>query len=468
MLTALLAIALVLGALATQAQIVVNSTGDKPNAYRLSSGVCSTDLFDRSECTLRAAIQLANYDPNVTTITFNIPTSDPGYDGKKFTIEIGRDSNSPLPDLSTDINISGPGAAKLTVWANEYRSAISRIFTVTTAGTVSFSGLTIGMVSDFGERSPGGVQNLNTGTVNVTNCVITGNVVKSSNTNSKGGGIYNISGTVNVNNSTISANSVSDELFSFTFGGGIFNDSGTVSLTNSRVINNSTQGSGSGGGIFNNTSGTVNVTRCELSGNFGCAIENIGMLNLINSTLCNNGVFFSNGYAGGGALLNGGTSNISNCTLAGNAAYDSTGRGGGIFSYGVVNVKSSIIAANVTSGLGPDVFGSFTSKGFNLIGKKDGSTGFTAATDKKGTIKAPLDPKLDPLGLRSNGGPTQTVALLSGSPAIDKGTSVTIAGTTLTTDQRGSGFPRTHDNGSVANAAGGNGTDIGAFELQTP
>ena len=113
----------------------------------------------------------------------------------------------------------------------------------------------------------------------------------------------------------------------------------------------------------------------------------------------------------------------------------------------------------------PDAYGPFASKGFNLIGKKDGSTGFSAATDKKGTIKLPLDPKLGPL--QSNGGPTQTMALLPGSPAIDKGTSVGLIGT-LTTDQRGTGFPRKIDNLSVANAAGGDGTDIGAFELAAP
>ncbi len=89
-----------------------------------------------------------------------------------------------------------------------------------------------------------------------------------------------------------------------------------------------------------------------------------------------------------------------------------------------------------------------------------------AATDRTGTVAAPLDPKLDPNGLQSNGGLTTTIALLLGSPAIDKGTSAGLTGN-LTTDQRGSGFPRIFDDLLVANAAGGDGTDIGAFELQT-
>ena len=67
-----------------------------------------------------------------------------------------------------------------------------------------------------------------------------------------------------------------------------------------------------------------------------------------------------------------------------------------------------------------------------------------------------IDPLLGPLA--DNGGPTQTHALLLGSPALDAGNS------TLTTDQRG--FTRPVDLANVANVTGGNGADIGAFELQ--
>ena len=110
-----------------------------------------------------------------------------------------------------------------------------------------------------------------------------------------------------------------------------------------------------------------------------------------------------------------------------------------------------------------DVYGAFISYGFNFIGKENGSTGFTLATDKKDTIASPLNPKFDLKGLRNNGGPTETLALQKSSPAVDNGSSVGLTGT-LTTDQRGAGFPRTVDR-APANAAGGDGTDIGAFEL---
>ena len=123
-----------------------------------------------------------------------------------------------------------------------------------------------------------------------------------------------------------------------------------------------------------------------------------------------------------------------------------------------------MIALNMASAA-PDVSGSFVSAGFNLIGKTDGSMGFTVATDITGTIAVPRDPMLDPAGLQNNGGPTPTIALLLGSPAIDKGTSAGLTGN-LTTDQRGSGFPRIFDNPQVSSAAGGDSADIGAYELQ--
>ncbi len=63
--------------------------------------------------------------------------------------------------------------------------------------------------------------------------------------------------------------------------------------------------------------------------------------------------------------------------------------------------------------------------------------------------------------LANNGGHTPTHALLSGSPAIDKGNSFG-----LTSDQRD--LPRPSDDPSIPPAAGGDNSDIGAFELQLP
>ena len=67
---------------------------------------------------------------------------------------------------------------------------------------------------------------------------------------------------------------------------------------------------------------------------------------------------------------------------------------------------------------GPDVSGAFGSRGHNLIGETDGSSGWVGS-DLTGTIASPLDALLVPLG--NYGGPTQTMALLPGSPAIGNG-----------------------------------------------
>ena len=111
--------------------------------------------------------------------------------------------------------------------------------------------------------------------------------------------------------------------------------------------------------------------------------------------------------------------------------------------------------------IGPDVRNAFVSQGNNLIGASDGSTGFTNGVnnDKVGTVASPLNALLAPLG--NYGGPTQTFALLPGSPAINAAnncvTDVAHCGDAnipqLTSDQRGFGR---QVNGTV---------DIGSFRV---
>ena len=507
---------------------VVDSTGDGDNAPLNSTG-CDDGT---GHCTLRAAIEAANFHSGVAdTIHFNIPTTDPGYNGTSWIINLG----TALPDVSDPVTITGLGADKLVVQRNS--STQFRIFNVNTTGTVNISGLTIAGGFAPSNTVGGGIQNVNA-TLNFTNITITNNSAvqgggidnqgtmtiansmisgNSGSSSQAGGGIYN-SGTMTIANSTISGNSapsgegggifnsfggsgngtatISNSTITnntaHSSGGGIDNLGSTVTVTNSTITNNSAQ-IGTGGGIF----GGANVTNSTISGNSavqGGGINATGIVNVMSSTISGN--TGSSSQAGGGIYNSGGTLTVTNSTISGNTS--PSGDGGGIFNAfglnsagtatitnstitnntahgnggGIDNqfgstftVKSSIMALNTAAGSGPDAFSTFTSSGFNLIGKTDGSTGFTAATDQTGTIASPLDPKLDPGGLKYNGGPTQTIALLFGSPAIDKGTSVGLTGT-LTTDQRGTGFPRTFDDPGVPNASGGDGTDIGAYEFQ--
>jgi hypothetical protein len=105
-------------------------------------------------------------------------------------------------------------------------------------------------------------------------------------------------------------------------------------------------------------------------------------------------------------------------------------------------------AGNGIAGSDPDLSGAFTSLGHNLLGLSGGSLGLINGVngDLVGTAAAPINPLLGPLA--NNGGPTFTMALLPGSPAIDAGDD-TLTGA----DQRG--FPRLC----------GQHVDIGAYEL---
>ena len=131
---------------------------------------------------------------------------------------------------------------------------------------------------------------------------------------------------------------------------------------------------------------------------------------------------------------------LNNASSAGGGIYTDTGT--------TVNSKNTVIASNTATGA-PDVVGAYTSQGHNLIGDSTGSSGFTNGVngDQAGSSGNPIDPKLGPL--QNNGGPTETHALLTGSPAIDAGDNTYAPDT----DQRGK---ERIVNGTI---------DIGAYEL---
>jgi len=103
----------------------------------------------------------------------------------------------------------------------------------------------------------------------------------------------------------------------------------------------------------------------------------------------------------GGGIANSGTVKVTNSTFSGNSA----GNGGGIANLLYSVAVTNTILANSTSG---GNCAGVTDGGHNL--DSDGTCGVGPATD----------PLLAP-GLAHNGGPTQTIALLAGSPAIDTG-----------------------------------------------
>ena len=234
-------------------------------------------------------------------------------------------------------------------------------------------------------------------------------------------------------------------------GGGINND-GNLTLVNSTVSDNTSSGFG-GGAIYSASS--LNITGSTISGNTangngnGGGIAGIGTINITNSTISGN----SGAYGGGIITFTNAVMRITSSTISNNSSQNF---GGGVLEQaGGATIRNAIIADNTAGTTSPDVNGTFNSEGYNLIENVSGAT--INETQNAGTNITGQDPMLGTL--QNNGGTTRTQALLPGSPAIEKGKSFGAA-----IDQRG--FTRPADNMAISNAAGGDGSDIGAFEVQ--
>ncbi len=228
-------------------------------------------------------------------------------------------------------------------------------------------------------------------------------------------------------------------------GGGIYN-SGTASISSSTLAYNPA-GTGGNGGNGGSTDGSLYHGGCGGNGGNGGnggGIFNEGILSLHFSTLASNATG-ANGAGGYGGLGIWGDGN--------NGTHGTSGNGGGVFNNATATAASLhnclvVLNSAVSGGLDPDLSGDFTSQGYNLVRLTGNSSGLVNGLnhDLTGTPAAPINPLLSPL--TNHGGPTPTLALLPGSPAIDAGDD-TLTGT----DQRG--FAR----------YSGQHVDIGAYEL---
>ncbi len=302
----------------------------------------------------------------------------------------------------------------------------------------------------------GGIYISPVSSLSMTSSIVTNNTLLGN--GFSGAGIYN-QGAASLHGGSIDANNASGTGAS---GGGISN-TGSLSLTGVRVANNTAFGGASlGGGIMN--TGSLAIEQSTISTNSGGGIVNSATLTLANSTISGNTFTGSSGVGAGINNLNNGTTTLTGCTIAFNAA---TQRGGGVAngtSNATVNSRNTIIALNTAPTGGPapglNVFGTFVSQGYNLIGSTTASenSGFTNGINNDivgGAGPAAIDPLLDPLA--NNGGPTFTHALQANSPAIDAG-----SGFWVVTDQRGR--DRFNDIPAMPTPPGGDGSDIGAFE----
>lgn len=397
------------------------------SASALSYPVTSTGDGD-VKGTLRASIKEANAHAGADSIPIEVTG----------TIELG----SALQVIVNPVSIVGPGAEEL-----EVRRAGSSDFAV------------FGLTNDAGPSS------------------LTGLTV-SNGRGAFGAGIRNFEGSLTLTGVVVRDNEATDEAGAE--GGGIYSE-GPLTLRESVVSGNVARATGNSGGLTKALGGGIVVT-APLTIEASTINGNVAEADGDGSTVT----------AQGGGLLAGAQATISRSTISGNsvdasgAAPQQRAQGGGIQTYNAAltavtlagnsatsaglalganihslfstTVRSTLIAeplgeaANCSGGLAP---GSeeFTSGGYNL--DEDDSCELEDSSDLVGVVAG-----LDPI-LKDNGGPTPTHALPEGSVAIDRGSSFGIA-----VDQRG--LPRPSDFPAVSDKEGGDGSDIGAFELQAP
>ncbi|MBL8865194.1 MAG: tandem-95 repeat protein [Planctomycetia bacterium] len=307
----------------------------------------------------------------------------------------------------------------------------------------------------------GGAINVGGGSVSVSGAIFSGN------TAGEGGAINARSSTVTITDSFFAFNSAGDGGAIATTGGNLFVHTSQFNdnkATRAAVAGSSNPG-GKGGAVLARGEARINRstffqnTASGINGQGG-ALYNTNYLEVVNSTISNNvagNPSASNPVSVGGGIANtAGTLRLFSSTVVENRSLLSSSVGGGVYNVASVGavvsgfIQNTIVARNnfgISSNT-PDITGTFTSTGGNLIGISVGSSGWIAS-DYLGTFSNPINPLLGLLG--NNGGRPQTRPLLAGSPAQDKGV---LNANTPTIDQRGQPRPA------------GTGVDIGAFEYQ--
>jgi hypothetical protein len=444
------------------------------------------DDFDAPGCSLRDAIgthvtEVPQSDcslvtePGTDTITFA-----PSLSGATITL-VGQ------LQISSPMNIVGPGMNELTISADSN----SRVFLIT--HFVEISGLTMTEGVAPGDAPDGHVRGgcvfaglpLTLRAVRVTDCAatISGTIEQFAD----GGGIYNAS-SLTLEDSVVSGN--------------------TVSATN--TAGDGTSAQARGGGVYSDITRPTTIIDSTISGNTASAEDDglgsaravagaitLGDLTMSGSTVSGNDASAS--QSGGGQAFSAGglqsraQGTIERSTIADNVSdlngTDLTIPTGVLVQAGTgeLAIRSSTIALNGPTvltdvdgvnlfldaggaatltntivadplGDGENCFGAINTGGFNVDFSPAGASCFTAGEPTDLTS----DPLLSPAGLAGNGGPTETLALQPTSPAIDQGSGA--GDTNPTEDQRGLTRPALFS--GIPDVTGGNGADIGAYEVQ--
>jgi CSLREA domain-containing protein len=330
--------------------LTVNTLGDQADAS-VGNGICDVDSGTAGDqCTLRAAIQEANATFAADTIDFSVTG----------TINL----TGALPDIVSDVTITGPGSSQLTVrrdTGGDYRILLLNNRTVRISGLSIANGKAPDGTGNTGQSggNGGGIAQSG-GSLTLTDVAVSGNATGNGAPNTVsgsssggwggfGGGIFS-SGSLTMTNCVVSGNTTGNGANggsggSGGRGAGIWFGAGIITLTNVVVNNNHTGttggptggNSGYGGGIWieGSTSSSVNA--------------------LTNVTITNNTTGNTvNGETGGGAGLYilGGQATLTNSNVSSNHCGNSTnfgaGSGGGIFNNGNLIIRNSLISGNDT------------------------------------------------------------------------------------------------------------------------
>jgi hypothetical protein len=280
-----------------------------------------------------------------------------------------------------------------------------------------------------------------------TDAHVTGNTIRTTasraHASADGGGIDG-TGEVRLVRSTVSGNSAGASShgsdYALAAGGGA--EAADVTASSSTFASNRAtatspgNSTANGGGVF--AHGQLHITASTVSGNVAGATANTGGLatatsgaidaggaaDVVNSTLAGNAANAVADTSSGEARAFGGATFPADSTMTFEAstvvrnsvsahAHTATAAGGALaVGFADLTITSTIVALNTAPG-GPDCSGGVDSGGHNLVGKTAGCSFAKKPSDKVNVANAHLGP------LHPNGGPTATVALLPGSPALD-------------------------------------------------
>ncbi len=440
---------------------------------------------------LRGVVVAFNHDPDAADHTINL-----GSGTYRLTLGDLAVTSTAHTLVIHGQGVSGPGATVIDA------GGLSRIFRVVNPGTtVRFDNLVI----THGRAAQGGGVYNGGGNLAFSNVVFDANTAQGANgtgydpyggdaaagEDGSGGGLYSAGGSVSIADSTFSSNKAVGGKGEYGLsglyggpggtghGGGFYAGGGSVTIARSMFVADSAVGGQGGdsspyvssrtpggiGGVGRGGGGQIGGGTAAITNSTFASDSAVGGAGGRGSAAGSN-IFAGHGGSGGpsqgGGLYSTGSATVTNATFSSTALGGAGGAGG---AAGTVYPAGPSGTAGTAQGGGLDVGGGSTTLNNSIVAGTTGKEAVTSGGTLSGSTNLIQDGSgglagtivANPLlgALANNGGPTQTMALLPGSPAINAGTNA--AANLPATDQRGTGFARIL----------GVTVDIGAYESQT-